>query len=261
MQSLAGGDGPGYASVMSLDVLDLREFYAGDLGGVVRRVLTQRIRARWRHTNGLTIMGLGFTTPYLTAFRGEALRLGALMPAAQGALVWPSSGPIMSAMVEGNALPLPDNSVDRLLVVHSLEASTSAHAALREMWRVLTPEGRLILIVPNRRGVWCRHDATPFGHGLPYSRRQLEGLLVDALFTPIQWEAALHMPPLDQRFVVRWANVFERIGGRLSARFAGVILVEAQKELMAPIGTAGIARRVRHAAAAQVIATQRRADD
>jgi hypothetical protein len=55
--------------------------------------------------------------------------------------------------------------------------------------------------------------------------------------------------------------VFERIGGRLSARFAGVILVEAQKELMAPIGTAGIARRVRHAAAAQVIATQRRADD
>ena len=242
---------------MSLDVLDLRKFYAGDLGGVVRRVLTQRIRARWRHTNGLTMMGLGFATPYLTAFRGEALRLGALMPAAQGALVWPSSGPMLSVMVEGHALPLPDNSVDRLLAVHSLEAAGSAHAQLREMWRVLTPEGRLILIVPNRRGVWSRRDATPFGHGQPYSRGQLERLLTDALFTPVQWETALHMPPVDRRFVVRWANVFERFGGKFSARFAGVILVEAQKEIMAPIGTAGVARRVRHMATVPAVPARR----
>jgi SAM-dependent methyltransferase len=242
---------------MSLDVLDLRKFYAGDLGGVVRRVLTQRIRARWRHTNGLTVMGLGFATPYLTAFRGEALRIGALMPAAQGALIWPSSGPMLSVMVEGHALPLPDNSVDRLLAVHSLEAAGSPHAQLREMWRVLTPEGRLILIVPNRRGVWSRRDATPFGHGQPYSRGQLERLLTDALFTPLQWETALHMPPMDRRFVVRWANVFERFGDKFSARFAGVILVEAQKEIMAPIGTASIARRVRHLATAPAVPARR----
>jgi SAM-dependent methyltransferase len=231
---------------MSLDVLELRKFYAGDLGGVVRRVLTQRIRARWRHTNGLTIMGLGFATPYLTVFRGEAMRIGALMPAMQGALVWPASGATLSVMVEGNALPLPDNSVDRLLAVHSLEASGNAQAQLREMWRVLTPEGRLILIVPNRRGVWSRRDATPFGHGQPYSRNQLERLLTDAMFTPLQWESALHMPPMNRRFVVRWANVFERLGGTVSASFAGVLMVEAQKEIMAPISTAGFARRVRH---------------
>jgi SAM-dependent methyltransferase len=247
---------------MSLDVLDLRKFYAGDLGGVVRRVLTQRIRARWRHTNGLTIMGLGFATPYLTAFRGEALRIGALMPAAQGALIWPSSGAGLSVMVEGNALPLPDNSVDRLLAVHSLEVEGSPHALLREMWRVLTPEGRLILVVPNRRGVWSRRDATPFGHGQPYSRNQLDRLLTDALFTPVQWDSALHMPPMNRRFVVRWANVFERLGGKVSPSFAGVILVEAQKEVMAPIGTAGLARRVRHLAIApaQPVRSHRKKD-
>jgi SAM-dependent methyltransferase len=254
---LHGEDLRGTRTRMSLDVLDLKKFYAGDLGGVVRRVLTGRIRARWRHTNGLTMMGLGFATPYLTAFRGEALRMGALMPASQGALVWPSSGAMLSVMVEGHALPLPDNSVDRLLAVHSLEAAGSPHALLREMWRVLTPEGRLILIVPNRRGVWSRRDATPFGHGQPYSRGQLERLLTDALFTPVQWETALHMPPVDRRFVVRWANVFERLGSRMSASFAGVILVEAQKEVMAPIGTASIARRVRHLATAPAVPARR----
>jgi hypothetical protein len=103
---------------------------------------------------------------------------------------------------------------------------------LREIWRVLAPEGRLLLIVPNRRGLWARFDATPFGHGRPYSRGQLERLLSEALLSPLEWTNALYMPPLNRAWAVRWATVFERMGARLWPGFAGVIIVEARKELM-----------------------------
>jgi SAM-dependent methyltransferase len=228
---------------MHPDVLELRAFYASPLGSVVRRLLAGRLRARWRTVNGQQLMGLGFAVPYLGAFRGEAARLGALMPASQGAVAWPASGNGLTVMVEEAMLPLPDASVDRLLGVHCLEVSERTGALLREMWRVLTPEGRLLLIVPNRRGVWARVDTTPFGHGRPYSRGQLERLLTDSLFTPIEWSNALYMPPLDRHWLVRWATVFERVGPRLWPGFAGVIMVEARKELMGAVPAGSKVRR------------------
>jgi SAM-dependent methyltransferase len=225
------------------DVVELRDFYNRPLGSVVRRLLTRRIRAHWGNVHGSQLMGLGFASPYLGSFRGEASRLGALMPAEQGALVWPFSGNVHAVMVDEAMLPLADASVDRLLAIHCLEASERAAPLLREMWRVLAPEGRLLLIVPNRRGVWARLDTTPFGHGRPYSRGQLERLLMDALFTPIDWTAALYMPPINRPWMVRWANLFERAGPRLWPGFAGVIIVEARKELMGAIPKGAPVRR------------------
>lgn len=221
---------------MQLDVTHLRDFYRTPLGQVVRRQLSVRIRSRWKKVDGLTIMGAGFAAPYLGSFRVEALRLGCLMPARQGALVWPQGERCHAVLVEEHHWPIPDNSVDRLLAVHCLEAAERVGPVLREMWRVLAPDGRLILIVPNRRGVWSRIDTTPFGQGLPFSRSQLEGQLTDALFTPVDWTEALYFPPLDRRLVLRMAPALERSLSKVSPGVAGVIVVEARKELMAPVG-------------------------
>lgn len=231
---------------MHLDVETVRDFYVTPLGQVVRRLVGTQIRARWASVSGLTVMGLGYPTPFLGSYGVEARRLGALMPAEQGALVWPSSGPVRSVLVEETQLPLPDNSVDRMLAIHCLEQAERPGPLLRELWRVLAPEGSLILIVPNRRGVWARLDRTPFGHGRPYSRGQLQLLLTDALFTPVSWSHALHIPPIDHRFILhRWAGTWERLAERLSPSFGGVIVVEAKKELMAPIGKVVRARAIR----------------
>jgi len=236
---------------MQLDVVDLRDFYDRPLGVIVRRLLVQRIRTRWRGVHGLQVVGLGYAVPYIGVFRGEASRLAALMPASQGALVWPATGPVSTALVDEAMLPLADASIDRLIGVHCLETAERAGPLLREMWRVLAPEGRLLLVVPNRRGVWARLDTTPFGHGRPYSRAQLERLLTDALFTPVEWASALHMPPIDRQWLVRWATAFERAGARLWPNFAGVIIVEARKELMGAVPAAGRARRATRLATAQ----------
>lgn len=220
---------------MHLDVAELRDFYARPLGQMTRRLLAARIRARWRRVGGETLIGLGFATPYLGSFRGEASRLGALMPASQGALVWPQAGDKLSVLVEEERLPLPDNAVDRLLVVHCLETAERAGPLLREMWRVMAPQGRMLMLVPNRRSLWAISDNTPFGQGRPFSRDQLERLLGENLFTPLDWSMALHVPPIEWRMVMRSATAFERVGARLSRALGGVIMVEARKELTAPI--------------------------
>ena len=244
---------------MHTDVTDLRDFYQTPLGLVVRRLLAQKIRSKWPRPSGkaalrarrngdpplaangglhgTVVMGFGFASPFLGSFRGDASHICALMPAGQGALVWPSAERNMSVLVEEEHLPLPDNSVDRLLVIHGLEVAERPAALLREMWRVLMPAGRLLIVVPNRSGVWARTDRTPFGQGRPYSRGQLDALLREAMFTPLDWDSALHVPPIDRAVVVRSAATIEKIGTRVSRRFAGVIVVEATKELIAPIGT------------------------
>lgn len=231
---------------MDVDVAELRQFYATPLGAIARRIVANRVRARWRRTEGLNVVGLGYAPPFLGSFQGQSHVVGALMPASQGALVWPQMGRSRAVMVDENQLPLADNSVDRLLVVHLLEgAGARAPVLLREMWRVLKPEGRILLIVPNRRGLWTRRDATPFGHGQPFSRGQLERLLVNAMFSPLDWGGALYVPPFDRRLLVKSATAFERIGNRFWPSFAGVLMVEARKEMVAPLVEAVPARRAR----------------
>ena len=158
---------------MSIDVVDLRNFYAQRLGTVARHFVGRGIRQRWTDTSGLRVLGIGYATPYLGLFREEAERCLAFMPAAQGVVKWPTARPALSALVEELELPLPDAAVDRVLLVHALEMSHDATALLREVWRVLAAGGQLLAVVPNRRGLWARMDTTPFGHGRPYSRSQI----------------------------------------------------------------------------------------
>lgn len=220
---------------MSLDVIDLRNFYSTPLGAVVRRLVGLKIRSRWADVRDMRVVGIGFASPYLSVFRDEAERVIALMPATQGVLEWPAGGPFAAALVEETELPLPDASVDRVLVVHVLEEAESALETLREIWRILAPGGTVMLVAPNRRGVWARSETTPFGHGRPFSRSQLTQLLRDALFSPIGWTEALYMPPVRRSWVLRSAVVWERLGARLSLPFAGVHVVEASKQVFRPI--------------------------
>lgn len=230
---------------MQLDVIDLKDFYTRPLGLVVRSLLSPRIRARWSEVKGMRVFGLGFTTPYLAPFRGEASLLGALMPAELGAVPWPEQGQSVSALVEETELPLDDESADRILLVHMLEWSEKSRALLRELWRVLAPNGRLLLVVPNRRGLWARVDTTPFGYGSPFSRSQLTKLLKEALFSPEEWEYALYMPPFNWAVLLRWPLFWERLGLVLWPAFSGVILVEATKQVYAAVPTRATERKVK----------------
>jgi SAM-dependent methyltransferase len=230
---------------MHLDVVDLKEFYASPLGQVVRRLLGARLRARWGKLSGLRVFGLGYASPYLSAFRDEVAMLAALMPADQGVVAWPVSGARQSALVEEADLPLLDGVADRILLVHVLEGTEDTRALLREVWRALAPNGRILVIVPNRRGLWARVETTPFGSGTPFSRSQLSKLLREAWFTPEGWQYALYMPPFNWRFLLRGSLFWERLGLVLWPAFSGVIMVEATKQVYGAVPVKAIKKRSR----------------
>jgi SAM-dependent methyltransferase len=220
---------------MRPDVEEVRNFYHTHLGAVARRLLVHRVRALWPDVRGQTILGLGYATPFMRPFLSEAERIIAAMPDDQGAVSWPPEGPSRSILARETELPLRDASVNRVLAVHSLEMAGSPRPLLREIWRVLAPEGKLLLLVPNRRGLWARFDNTPFGHGRPYSRGQLERLLASAMFSPAGWSPTLFMPPLGWPIALKTAVGLERAGSYAWPRFCGVLIVEAKKNLYAPI--------------------------
>ncbi len=216
---------------MSVDVTDLRAFYASPLGGVTRRLVGRAIDGFWGPLTGLRVMGLGYAVPYLAAVRPECERTLALMPASQGVVNWPSTGASASALVDPLMMPLPDSCIDRILVVHALETVESPSEFLHELWRILTPGGRIIVVVPNRRGVWARVDTTPFGHGQPFSRSQLKTLMRQTQFSPEGWAETLYVPPLRSRALLQTALAWERVGSGLNLPFAGLYVVEATKQL------------------------------
>lgn len=214
------------------DVVDLRDFYDTSLGQVARRMIRQRVRVMWPNVAGLSVLGLGYATPYLKVFQ-EADRMLAMMPASQGVLHWPRDEPGLVALADEAELPLADVSVDRVLLVHAVECTEQLRPMLREVWRVLAGSGRLLVVVPNRRGIWARSDRTPFGQGHPFSQPQLSRLLRDSLFTPVQSANALFVPPMRSRMMLASARAWEQIGGRWFQRFSGAIVVEAEKQIYA----------------------------
>src|ERR1700676_5725043 len=104
---------------MSLDVIDLRNFYAQRLGDVARRFIGRGIRARFADTRGLRVVGIGYPTPYLGLFRAEAERCLAFMPAAQGVIKWPSLRPGLAALTDEFPLALGDAAADSVLLARA----------------------------------------------------------------------------------------------------------------------------------------------
>jgi SAM-dependent methyltransferase len=228
---------------MASDVVDLRDFYRSALGQVARRMIRRAVQRAWPDLRGMRLLGLGYATPFLSALSADTERTIAVMPASLGVLGWPPDGPNVVALADEGELPFADYSIDRVLLVHALETSEEVRAMLKEIWRVLAGGGRVLIVAPNRRGIWARLDRTPFGSGRPYTQSQLSQLLRDEQFTPVGTDAALFVPPSTGRMVRRSAAAWERIGRRWFPTFAGVLLVEATKQIYAKPAAARVPRR------------------
>ena len=218
---------------MPSDVIDLRDFYETSLGQVARQMIRRAIRRMWPDLRGQRLLGIGYATPFLSAISAETERSAALMPAALGVLGWPADGRNLVALADEGELPFADYSIDRILLVHAVETSGEVGLMLKEIWRVLAGGGRLLMVAPNRRGIWARLDRTPFGSGRPYTMSQLSQLLRDELFTPTGSATALFIPPVPEGIILRSAPAWERIGTRFFPTVAGVVLIEAAKQIYA----------------------------
>lgn len=249
---------PAHIGAMYNDVVDLRDFYNTPLGHAAQRVVRGYIRTAWPNVSGMSVAGIGYATPYMRRFHDEAERAIAVMPAQQGVIRWPPGDRNVVCLSPEDDLPLPDVSMDRVLLVHAVECSEQLRKLLREVWRIMADGGRVLIVVPNRRGIWARLDHTPFGHGHPYTPGQVSRLLRDNLFQPEQTVSGLFVPPSRSRMALASAPAIEKIGARWFQSFGGVLILEAQKQIYAGSTTGIPEKKPRRAYVRVVGGTERR---
>ena len=220
-----------------MNVVDMAEFYASPLGKATARIVSATLKLEAVAHHAEAILALGFGLPFIPV--SLTAKTFALMPARMGVLQWPPAGqPVRSLLVDEHQLPFADNSIDVMLVVHGLEFAETPLDMLEEIWRVLAPQGKLLLIVANRRGLWAAADHTPLGQGLPYSKMQLQKLLHEVKFAILRNEPCLFMPPIALAAHGAIPRFAETVGKALSLHLAGAHFVEAQKQVHAYVRSA-----------------------
>ena len=78
-----------YRARMGADAHSAAAFYGSARGGVACRLLRERVLSLWPDLSRQSVLGLGFAAPYLRAWRGQAGRCVAALPAQVGAARWP----------------------------------------------------------------------------------------------------------------------------------------------------------------------------
>ena len=218
--------------------MELAEFYDSRLGQMARRLILRRVTEAWPNIRAQRLLGYGCAMPYLGGFVAKAERVVVAVPQMQDAAPARDFPSGLITVAPEDALPFPDAMFDRILVVHGLERAEALRPLLRQLWRVLAPEGRILIVAPNRASLWAQMERSPFGVGRPFSGSELNAMLRAAMFTPERESRALYMPPLQS--LSGSGPGWERLGARFFAGLGGVHVVEAGKSLYAPVGPAAV---------------------
>lgn len=223
-------------------VYDLRSFYASRRGKIIQPLLQDKILSLWPDATALRVMGCGYAVPYLTPYLGQAERVFHVMPERLGVHAWTPQEKNLACLAAEGELPVETESVDRILAIHSLEYTDYTQPYLQELWRVLKSTGRILLVVPNRLGFWSRAEWSPFGHGTPFSASQLTRTLRDNLFVIERVERALCIPATRSSVLLRACLPLEKFGVHVWWGMAGVVVVEASKQLYSGLPAGSVAR-------------------
>lgn len=130
-------------------------------------------------------------------------------------------------------LPVASDSVDAVILVHTLDFSPDPHQVLREVERVLIAEGRVIVLGFNPYSLWglwrlfrrWRGDIPWCGHFLSYPR--LSDWLTLMGFDIERMDVMEFRPPTRSGRM----DAVERVGRRFWPMLAGVYVVRAVKRV------------------------------
>ena len=134
-------------------------------------------------------------------------------------------------------LPLVSESMDAVILPHTLELSSRPHAILREVTRVLRAEGRLIVLGFKPGGLWGLRRLIP-GAGMPPA---VDKLISDRTLSDWLQLLDLHIHGVS-RYFFRWplpgnrggaSRAWEERGRRWWPELAACYMLSAQKRVVA----------------------------
>jgi SAM-dependent methyltransferase len=155
----------------------------------------------------------------------------------------PCEGPV-NVTSTADALPFANESLDLVLLPHTLEYGTDPHNVLREVDRTLIPEGHVVICGFNPWSLWgLIRLLTGWLGRLPWcgrmiSARRLKDWLMLLGFDVVEIHKICHRPPLQRRGMLNKLEFMESLGYRLWPFFGNVYVMVAKKRVatLTPVG-------------------------
>lgn len=215
-----------------IDILtELESWYARDSGQYLLASTRQRLRERLDTSFGYHILQLGSS-------RGHSLLESS--PINHRVYIGERMGEGINLVAQADELPLESDSIDLVIAHHSLEFSANPHQVLREIQRVLTPQGQLFIIGFNpysllgintwlrglgRKSLWHQHQ--------PVSENRVTDWL-HLLGCEVQDRTRLcSIPPAGSGAMRRWLASADAWCNRHNLPSGGLYILHAIKQVSA----------------------------
>lgn len=156
-------------------------------------------------------------------------------------------------LADNAALPLASESVDVVVMPHSLEFHPNPHAILREVDRILIPEGHVVILNFNPLSFWGLarlllgwRKQMPW-RGQFYTQGRLRDWLSLLGFDYVSGRQVFFRPPIQHEKTMQKLEFMERVGQRIMPLFAGVTIMLARKRTstLTPIGPSWQKKKIR----------------
>ncbi len=148
-------------------------------------------------------------------------------------------------------IPLPDNSLDFVLLHHVLEFSENPHDVLREAVRLLAPRGHLLIVGFNPGSLLGLRGAIErqFRLSVPWAHHRLSRTrLTDWLYLmscePLGTARGFYTLPVQNRWLRRIFGVLEPLAIKLGLPGAGFFMIHATKDVFGRIARSKETRQV-----------------
>ena len=143
-------------------------------------------------------------------------------------------GAIGDCVSHASSLAIASQSVDAVLLPHTLDFEPEPHAVIREVDRILVGEGHVVVLGFEPAGLWAlRHYGSRHGFppGLlrPLGRGRLRDWLRLLGFDVVETRRLVHALPVERLTSGRLARSLERVGEALDGRLGSVYLLKARK--------------------------------
>ncbi len=136
-----------------------------------------------------------------------------------------------------SALPFDTKSVDLVLLPHTLDFSSEPHQVLREVHRVLTPEGHIVILGFNPLSLWGLWRLAARRRGIPWCGQFISLLRLKDWLALLDFELThgsmlYYRPPLQHEGLRDRLYFLEKIGDRWWPLAAAVYLLVAKKRVL-----------------------------
>jgi SAM-dependent methyltransferase len=208
----------------------LQTWFESPLGRLLaerEQEVIERHLAQWP---GMTLLQVGGLRQERRALRANTARQWLVDAPGRGSVdcvLWPEQ------------LPFQSDTIDIVVLVHSLEFSPNPHRVLREAERVLAPEGHLLILSFNLFSLWGIAHALPAlrARGAPWNGAYLSARRIRDWLTLLDMEIAsteyhFFRPPLNRPRLQERLALLERLGPRCLPWFGGVQLTVAKKRVL-----------------------------